>query len=588
MSMSKQKAHRHKYFLHPLFVTLGSFIILLLLAHYSGLYKIPFANLPFFRSGQIKLADVTPESGLGSYKRAPIYGANPSYIEVMGGGIAVGDVDGDGWEDIFFAGMPSFDPDPGTTAFPSALYRNQRDGTFEDITAEAGLDDIKGFPMGALFFDFDNNGSQDLYVASYKGGQLFKNEGGYFIDITDSAGVSLEGLCGDYPCLATAASAGDYNRDGYLDLLIVNNANWNIDNPAHYGRGSLIPAAYKGQPSILFRNNGDGTFTNVSKETGVTNRDDTGYREDGKGLAAIWSDFNNDGWPDIYIANDLSPNRLYLNNGEGAFLEMGKASHVDELKSSMGIDAADFDYSGYMDLAVTNLKLTMTSIFKNYGNLRFDYATFYTGIMPSARSSGWGIVFVDLDLDGYLDLVTGSGPIWEYKDEAENIFFKNLGTGKFEDVTKKVVNFTNNQITRGLAVIDMDRSGTPDLIFSNIDGESSQLLKNKSSVNNWIRIDLEGVVSNRDAVGARVTVEREDGLIQNQMVVAGNSYLSSGSKSLFFGLGKSEIKELAIQWPSGRTDTLDNLKVNEIIHIREGESSDRPVAVTSYKPEQMH
>lgn len=585
--MSNQKVYGQQRALRPMFVAVSSAIVLLLiLAHYFGLYNILPGSYILSGSGEIRLTDVTSGSGLDSYKRTLIYEANPSYIEVMGGGVAVGDVDGDRWEDIFFTGMPSFDPDPEETASLSALYRNQGDGTFKDITAEAGLDDIKGFAMGALFFDFNNNGRQDLYVASYNGGQLFRNEGGYFIDITDAAGVSLEGLCGNHPCLAAAASSADYNRDGYLDLLVINNASWDMDNPAHYGDGSLIPAAYKGQPSVLFRNNGDGTFTNVSEETGVTNRDDIGYREDGKGLSAVWSDFNNDGWPDIYIANDMSPNRLYLNNGEGTFLEIGAGGYVDELKSSMGVDAADFDYSGSMDLVVTNLTLTMTSMFRNYGNLRFDYATYYTGIMSSARSSGWGIVFVDLDLDGYLDLVMGSGPIWDHEGEAENIFFKNLGNGKFEDVTEKIVHFSNNEITRGLAVIDMDHSGTPDLIFSNIDGETSQLLKNQSAGNNWVRIDLEGVVSNRDAVGARVTVEREDGLIQNQMVVAGNSYLSSGSKSLFFGLGKSKIKELTIQWPSGRTDTLNNFNINQIIHIREGENPDSPLSVISHKPQQ--
>ena len=594
--MQKQNIRWRPHNRKRLFISsLGLIILLLLtLAHYTGFYRISLDNLPFFKTGQIRLADVTAGSGLDSYRRAPIYGANPSYLEVMGGGVAVGDVNGDGWEDIFFAGMPSFvetsqdnpafDPESKT----SALYLNRQDGTFEDITTEAGLGDIKGFPMGALFFDFDNDGSQDLYVASYQGGQLFKNEGGTFADITGPAGLSLEELCGNYSCLAAAASAGDYNRDGYLDLLVVNNANWDINNPAHYGDGALIPAAYNGQPSFLFRNDGDGTFTNVSEETGVTNHDDTGYREDGKGLSAIWSDFNNDRWPDIYIANDMSPNRLYLNSGEGTFLEMGKAAYVDELKSSMGVDAADFNHSGYMDLVVTNLTLQMTSLFRNYGNLRFDYATFYTGIMPSARSSGWGIAFVDLDLDGNLDLAMAGGPIWDQYEEAENLFFRNLGNGKFEDVTERVVRSPDDKLTRGLAVIDMDRSGTPDLIFSNIDGEACQLLKNRTSGHNWLRIDLEGTVSNRDAVGARVSIEREDGLTQNQMVAAGNSYLSSGSKSLFFGLGRSGIKELTVQWPSGRTDTLDglNIEVNQIIHIREGDGPDSPVEVAHYKPQQ--
>lgn len=558
----------------------GIIVVLLGAIYFGGALEI------FFGPPKIQLVDITNESGLASYRRAPIYAANPSYLEVMGGGVAVGDVNGDGWEDIFFTGMPSFDPSYNKPYKQSALYRNRGDGTFEDITALSGLDGIKGYPMGALFFDFDNNGTQDLYVTAYKGGQLFQNDGGHFTDITETAGVSLDQLCGVLPCLAAAASAGDYNRDGYLDLLVVNNAGWDMDNPAHYGDGSLIPAAYQGQPAILFRNNGAGGFVNVTEETGVKNQDDTGYRENGKGLSAIWSDFNNDGWPDIYFANDMSPNRMYINNGEGSFLEIGNRGYVDELKSSMGIDAADYNHSGYMDLVVTNLTLQMTSLFKNYGNLRFDLATFYTGIMPSARSSGWGIAFTDLDLDGHIDLAMASGPIWDQPGEAENLFFKNLGNGKFTDITKEVVHFTNDKLSRGLAIIDIDRSGTPDLIFSNIDGAPSQLLKNETSGNNWVRFDLEGTVSNRDAIGTRVSLQRKDGIVETQIVVAGNSYLSSGSKSLFFGLGKSAIKEVSILWPSGRTDTLEgvNINLNKIIHIKEGSNPNNPVEVAYFKP----
>ncbi|MFH5834068.1 CRTAC1 family protein [Halalkalibaculum sp. DA384] len=566
------------------YIAIGGLAVILLagIGYYSGFYKMEFLSGP-----NIELVDVTKRAGLDSYRRAPIYRANPSYLEVMGGGVAVADIDNDGWEDLFFTGMPSFDPNYPQPYSQSALYLNRRDGTFENRTAEAGLNNIRGYPMGALFFDFDNDGSQDLYIAAYNGGQLFKNHGGTFTDITASAGVALDGLCGVLPCLAAAASAGDYNRDGHVDLLVINNVDWDINSPAHYGRGALIPVDYNGQSSVLFRNNGDGTFTNVTDETGITNRDETGYRENGKGLSSIWSDFNNDGWPDIYITNDMSPNRLYLNNGEGTFLEIGKAGFVDEYKSSMGVDAADFNHSGYMDLVMTNLAPQMTTLFRNYENLRFDLATFYTGIMPSARSSGWGITFVDLDLDGHLDLAMAGGPIWDQYEEAENLFFKNTGNRGFEDVTESVVQFPNNQLTRGLAVIDMDRSGKPDLIFSNIDGAAPQLLLNQTAGNNWIKIDLEGTVSNRDAIGARVSIERKDGLTQHQIVSAGNSYLSSGSKSLFFGLGRSVIKKLSIQWPSGRTDTLKGpeLNLNEILHIREGRSTNDPTEVTAhFKP----
>lgn len=547
--------------------------LLLFIVHMTGVYQISLLKSFFSNNTQIRVSDVTSQSGLDLFKRPRINQANPSYLEVMGGGVAVGDVDGDGWEDLFLASMPSFEETPEEPASSSALYRNLGNGTFEDITSEAGLGQIKGYPIGALFFDFDNDGDQDLYVTAYNGGELFRNDGGQFTNITKSAGVNLEEYCGELPCLVAAASSADYDRDGYLDLLIINNVDWDIDDPRYYGRGSLVPIHYKAQPSVLFRNNGDGTFENVSAESGVTNQDAHGHREDGKGLSAVWADFNHDRWPDIYIANDLSPNRLYINKKDGTFSEIGIAAYVDEAKSSMGVDAADFNQNGEIDLVTTNLIGQMTSLFQSYGNLRFDYVTYQTGIMSSARVSGWGILFVDMDMDGHQDLVMGNGPLWQPEDEleAKNLFFKNRGNGSFQNITDQIADFSNQAMTRGLAVTDFDRSGTPDLIFSNINGDASQLIKNHSNGNNWIRLDLEGTLSNRNAVGTRVTLRRMDNQVQMQTVKAGNSYVSSGSKSLFFGLAESSIDTLVIQWPSGRGDTLTNLELNKIHHIREGD-----------------
>jgi len=562
-------------------------LLILFVAGYLGLRSIGDVSVFETEPEPVRFVDATEVSGLASHLRPPIYNDNPGYLETMGGGIAVGDFDGDGLEDIFFATMPSFDPQKqeGEPGYTSALYRNLGDGTFEDVTVEAGLANIKGFPMGALFFDYNNNGRQDLYVASYDGGQLFKNEGGYFVDVTDEAGVNLDGLCENSPCLAAAASAADYNRNGYLDLLVVNNVEWNINDPRHYGSGSLLPFNYRSQPTVLFRNNGNGTFTNVSEESGVSNIDQRGYLEDGKGLSAVWTDFNNDGWPDIYIANDMTPNRFYLNNRDGTFREIGIAAGVDEIKSSMGVDSADFNYNGNMDLITTNLEGSMVSLFRNYGDIRFDYATTYSGLISSGRGSGWGILFIDLDLDGHLDLVVANGSLWQgMQSETENMnmFFRNNGNGRFEDISENVVRFDNDEISRGLAVIDVNRSGKPDLIFSNIDGKASQLLMNETvNNNNWIRLDLEGVISNRDAVGARVWLTRKDGLTQNQMVKAGNSYQSTSSKSLFFGLGNSETDELRIEWPSGNSDLFRELPSNTIIHIREGENNRIPAEVVS-------
>lgn len=569
-------------------IAIAGFLFLFLIAHFTGLYKTTFLQRIFPGSQQIRLVDVTAQAGLESFRRPTINQANPGYLEVMGGGVAVGDVDGDGWEDFFLANMTSFDSTSHEQTSSSALFRNLGNGKFEDVTAKAGLDRIAGYPIGALFFDYNNDGRQDLYVTAYAGGELFRNDGNVFTNVTESAGLNLEGRCGDLSCLAAAASSADYDRDGHLDLLIVNNVDWDIDDSRYYGRGAIIPIHYLAQPTFLFKNNGDGTFSNVSEESGVTNQDQQGHREDGKGLSAVWSDFNNDGWPDIYIANDLSPNRLYINKQDGTFSEIGIAAYVDEAKSSMGVDAVDYNQNGEIDLITTNLIGQMTSLFHNYGNLRFDYATYHTGIMPSERVSGWGIVFVDLNLDGLQDIAMGSGALWQQDDELENknLIFKNRGDNTFQNFTDEIADFPNSAMTRGVAVIDFDRSGTPDLIFSNIDGTPSQLIQNRSSGNNWLRLDLEGVQSNRDAIGARVILNRKDGFHQMQTVTAGNSYVSSGSKSLFFGLGDSMVENMIIQWPSGQVDTLRNMEVNKILHIREGEGFEFQVQSLRFKVEE--
>ncbi len=557
-------------------------LIAVVLLYRSGMFQFSVQQTePFY------FIDATETAGLHEHRHPLVFEENPSYLEIMGGGVAVGDINGDGFEDIFFATMPSFDPNSNFD-YQSALFQNQGDGTFLNVTEEAGLGSIEGYPMGALFFDYNNNGFQDLYIASYNGGQLFENRGGTFVDVTEVAGLSLAGLCGRLPCMAAAASATDYNKSGFLDLLVVNNVSWDMDDDAGYGLPAMLPFRYEAQSVFLFRNNGDGTFTNVSAESGLTNMDVWNHGNDGKGLSAVWTDVNNNGWPDVYIANDTTPNHLYVNNRDGTFREVAVSAGVAELKSSMGIDTADFNYSGHLDLITTNLETEMVSLYRNFGNFRFDYVTPSTGLISSGLGSGWGIFFVDLDMSGYLDLVVANGSLLQAlqkERENENQFFRNNGNGMFRDVSEAVVHFPNESISRGMAYLDVQNNGKPDLIISNIDGAHMQLLLNKTdNGNNRIRLDLEGVISNRDAVGARVYLEREDGLVQNQILKAGNSYQSSTSKSLFFGLGTSAIKELIIEWPSGNRDIMHDIPVNHIIHIREGEDEGIPAEVVRIIP----
>lgn len=553
---------------------------LLFAANNYGPHEIPVLSLlfdePWIPAEEISLQqamygnaasftfeDITESSGLNSFYRAQINQTNPSYLEVMSGGLAIGDVDGDGLEDILLISIPSFEENPGKKASSTSLFKNNGDGTFLDLTNDAGLGNIKGYPQGALFFDFNNNGRQDLYITAYDGGQLFRNDGGTFTDITEESGLNLDGLCGDLPCFGSASSAVDYNRDGHLDLYVVNNVDWDINDPSQYGERQLFPAFFEAQNSFLFKNNGDGTFTAVTDETGTTN-------EGGKGLSAVWFDFDNDNWPDLYIANDLTRNKLYLNRKDGTFTDIATSAKVNEVKSSMGVTAADFESSGNSGLLVSNLEGSHLSLFRNGGDLRFDYATHYSGLNPSRRSSGWGVEFADLDLDGDLDLVMAAGPVWDTNPkDAENLFFKNNG-GTFEDQTLLVGDFQNSDVSRGLAVMDIQNDGRPDIVISNIDGGSPQLLKNTTeNGNSWLKLTLEGTESNRDAIGAKVTVKRSDGRTITQAVKAGGSYQSSGSKSLFIGLEKSTVDQLIIDWPSGLNQVLTDVPVDTTLHIVE-------------------
>lgn len=508
--------------------------------------------------------DVTDKAGLNSFYRAKVNETNPSYLEVMSGGVAVGDINKNGLDDIFLISIRSFKDHPENEASKSTLFKNNGDGTFLDITEESGLGNISGYPQGAIFFDFNNNGRQDLYVASYGGGQLFKNDGGYFTDVTNESGLNLDGLCGNAVCYSSAVSAVDYNRNGFLDIYIVNNVIWDIDNPSHYGERQLFPAFFEAQSSFLFRNNGDGTFTNVTNEAGVSNRG-------GKGLSAIWFDFNNDGWPDLYIANDLTRNKLFINRGDGTFTDIAASARVNEVKSSMGVASADFNQNGIIDFIITNLEGSYLSLFRNIGDFRFDYATHYAGLNPSRRSSGWGVEFADFNLNGFQDLVMAAGPVWDLDPlDAENLFFENNGDGTFSEITLSAGTFENNSTSRGLAVLDILNDGKPDLIINNIDGGYPQLLMNRTNnQNQWLKMTLEGVESNRDAVGARVILNRSDGITLTQEVQAGGSYQSMSTKSLFFGLGSAELLEITIKWPSGQVQSLTNVPVNTSIHIIE-------------------
>ncbi len=518
--------------------------------------------------GFVRFADTTTASGLDAFVRPKFHNADPAYIEVMGGGVAAGDYDGDGWDDILLVSMPPFDPSLPAGS-PTTLFRNRGNGTFEDVTRTVGLDRVDGYAMGALWFDYDNDGDPDLYVTAYDGGQLFRNDAGRFSDVTTATGLDITRAFGDVPAMGSSAAAADFDRDGHLDLLIVCNVGWSISDPAQRGERNLFPVFLPAQRTFLFRNTGSGTFVDVSDTSGVTN---TG----GKGLGAVWVDVDDNLWPDVYIANDLSPNTLYLNNADGTFTEIAQRAGVAEIKSSMGVAAGDYDNDGRMDLAVTNLRGTMLSLFQNRGDRLFEYVTTRVGLTGSTRNTGWGIEFVDFDLDGHLDLVSAGGPVWDAaRQHTRNMLFRNQGDGTFAEVTDSRItgDLVGHEVSRGLAILDYDGDGRPDIIVANVDGDPPRLLRNVPLFEGrWLDVRLEGTRSNRDGVGARVELTRTDGVRLVQEVRAGGSYQSTSTRTLFFGLAESDVARLVIRWPSGAIDTLSDVEANQVLRVREGTS----------------
>ncbi len=549
---------------------------ILFAANSFGPQKIPGLNLlfdgPWVKSATASsrvgdssalFKDVAASAGLAAFRHAEFYDADPSYVEVMGGGVAVGDYDGDGWEDVFLTNMPAFHSSV-SSGTPSTLFRNRGDGTFEDVTAAARLTDLRGYPQGAIFLDYDNDGDQDLYVAAYAGGQLFRNDAARFTDVTRETGLDLTGKCGEFPCFGSSVVAADYDRNGRLDLLVVNNVNWDIGNPASRGRSNLFPVFFSSQPTMLFRGLPNGTFEDATAASGLDN-------DGGKGLAAAWLDVNGDLWPDAYIANDLSHNRLYVNNADGTFREIGKASGTDEIKSDMGVGAADYDNDGDFDFVATNLKGVKLSLYRNEGGEQFTFVTDDAGLASSAATTGWGVEFVDFDLDGHMDLVMSGGPVWEpVLKDTQNLLFRNLGDGTFVDVSKRSGDLYDKQSSRGLAILDFDNDGDPDLVVANVDGAAPLLLQNSPKrYGHWLQVRLEGLESNRDGVGARVEVLRTDGLRMTQEVRAGSSYESGSTRLLFFGLNQSAAVELKVHWPSGEVDLVKALPWDARILVRE-------------------
>jgi enediyne biosynthesis protein E4 len=522
----------------------------------------------------IHFTDITGRAGI-TFKH--IYSPEKKYIaESMSGGVALFDYDNDGYLDIYFVNSLTVDLAKAHQKTKSALYHNNGDGTFTDVTDKAGVGDI-GFGMGVAVGDYNNDGFEDLYVTSLGPNHLFRNNGdGTFTDVTAKSGV------GD-PRWSTGAAFVDYDNDGKLDLFVSNYVDFDLNHLPEFGQGRTCqfkgvpvqcgPRGLPGSGDSLYHNNGDGTFTDVSKKAGVS--DENGYY----GLGVICSDFDEDGFVDIFVANDSTPNFLYHNNGDGTFKEIGFASGtaVNESGSeqgSMGVTLGDYDHDGRLDLFITNFDDEYNTLYHNDGHNSFSDVSYAAKIAElSLPYVGWGTKFFDYDNDGWVDLFVANGHAYPQRGHyrQREFLFHNNRDGTFSEVANQVGSaLMEERAGRGVAFGDIDNDGDVDIVVNDLDG-SPQLLRNDGgSSNNSILIKTVGVKSNRDGIGARVRIVSGD-LVQVDEVRSGGSYLSQSDLRLHFGLERrTKIDLVEVRWPSGVVDKITNLGVNKVFTVKEG------------------
>ncbi len=494
-------------------------------------------------------------------------------IETMTGGVAAFDYDNDGWDDIYFANgaeLPALQK--SSPSFWNRLYRNQHDGTFSDVTEKAGVKG-SGFAMGAATADYDNDGDQDLFVAGVHRNQLFRNEGnGRFSDQSQTLRSNLKNAW------SVSAAWLDYDNDGDLDLFVVNYCEWNptldplcgADKPGW--RTYCFPDRYAGQANQLFRNNGDGTFSDISTTSGIA-------AHIGKGMGVSIADYDNDGWMDVFVANDTLPNFLFRNTGKGTFEEVAFTAGVavndnGRPVSSMGTDFRDYDNDGLPDLIFSALEGETYPLFRNAGKGFFTDATWASGLgKATIKRSGWGLGLFDLNNDGWKDLFTVNAHVNDnielYNEQTyrqPNSLFANLGNGSFSEVNA----FQNKAAHRGCAFADFDNDGRLDIVTTALN-EPAELWMNESArKQHWLQVKLIGVKSNRDGIGARIKLVTADGKTQFNHVTTSVGYASSSEARVYFGLGKEKaVKLIEIRWPSGRLQTLQPAQADRVLTVRE-------------------
>ncbi|MGA3168897.1 MAG: CRTAC1 family protein, partial [Terriglobia bacterium] len=523
--------------------------------------------------------DVTAASGVQFHHYAS-QTAKKYMLEIMGSGVALFDYDNDGRLDIFLVnGAPISDPTPlGTIPrktdpkYWHRLYHQKPDGTFEDVTERAGVQGL-GYGFGVAVGDYDNDGFEDLFVTEYGGNRLYHNNGnGTFTDVTEKAGVGGSGW-------STSAAWVDLDNDGLLDLVVLRYVQWDFEDRLCMVNGTIRtycrPDNFKPIAPLVYHNNGDGTFTEVSREIGLS--------KPGKGLGIAIADYDRDGHIDIYVANDSMPGYLYHNKGNGTFEEVALLAGVGVTESGrtyagMGVDFADYNNDGLPDLAVADLALETYALYENVGKGFFQYATDSSGLGNiTMQHSGMGLRFIDYDNDGRKDLLVSQGHVMDTVDLVNpNLHYRepmllarNTGKG-FEDVSATSGEiFHQAWAGRGLAVGDINNDGRMDAVVSTSEGPAHVILNETATPNHWLILKLTGHKSNRDAIGAEVKVVTARGA-QYATVTTASSYLSSSDKRVHFGLGpESTVQKVEIRWPSGIFQTIYGVKADQSLAVEE-------------------
>lgn len=520
----------------------------------------------------VRFTEVTAAAGIKFVHNAGKTGKK--YLpETLGAGAAFVDIDGDGWIDIVFVNGKDWTPRGRKTT--CALYRNNRNGSFTDITAGSGLDS-EMYGIGVAAADFDNDGREDLYITALEGDRLFHNEGnGKFRDVTKTAGIANANF-------GASAAWFDYDKDGKVDLFVANYVQWtqkgdiwcSLDGST---KSYCTPESYKGTQSRLFHNLGNGKFEDVTSKAGLS--DPTS-----KSLGIAVVDYDGDGWPDLFVTNDTQPNKLYRNNRNGTFSELGMSAGVafgedGVARGAMGVDWADYDRSGRAHLLVGNFSNQMLGLYHNEGKGLFvDEAPLSTVGRESLLSLAFGVFFFDYDLDGYPDILTANGHIEEeigrvqpkIKYREPPLLFHNLAGRKFENVSAKMgESFAVPMVARGAIYGDYDHDGDLDILFSTNSGPARLLRNDGGNSNHWLSIRTVGTKSNRDGIGAVVRIESASGKQWNT-VRSGSTYASQSDLALTFGLGADAVvKTIQIEWPSGTKQTLTGIRANQMLTIDE-------------------